>query len=76
MEGTWEPLTNPALVFLKFVLSTMFNPWVPGSEPALNQNGTFDITPSKVVGVLSWAFKRICTVAIGTVVLSLIIIGV
>lgn len=67
MEGTWEPLTNPALVFLLFFIITVTVPFIPEGIPALSEDGTFLFPPATVAGIPHWAFKMLMVSVVGTV---------
>lgn len=59
MEGTWEPFTSPALVFLLLFMATITIPIGPGSVPPLDANGTFVFLPDTIRGIPYWAFMMI-----------------
>jgi hypothetical protein len=67
MEGTWEPLTNPALVFLLFFIITVAVPLIPEDMPPLNEDGSFLFPPATVNGIPHWALKMMMISLVGTI---------
>jgi hypothetical protein len=72
MEGTREPLTNPALVFLLFILITLTVPLVPEGDPPL-ENGSFLYLPATTMGIPWWAMKMIVISIVSTLVVLVMI---
>jgi hypothetical protein len=69
MEGTRDPFTNTALLFLVFFLATIIISFTPPSMPPLDEDGAFLYMSSTVHGIPYWALWMIVLSTVTYVVL-------